>query len=84
MPLRDGSFQTVLANSALEHIPAVEEALAECFRVLRKGGMLLVTAPSHKFAGMLWGSGYSAVWTGAAVTLLWGLVQSPRTARPYR
>jgi len=57
MPLRDGSFQTVLANSALEHIPAVEEALAECFRVLRKGGMLLVTAPSHKFAGMLWGSG---------------------------
>lgn len=45
----DASFDCVVALSVIEHIPAVEQALAEMYRVLAPGGRLLITtdcAPS--------------------------------------
>ena len=53
LPFGAGTFATVVANSTLEHIDRVDEALAEIARVLRPGGRLLVTMPSHRFAAML-------------------------------
>lgn len=51
IPLADGSVGTVLARDVLEHVDDTT-ALAECHRVLRPGGHLLVTVPGWP---SLWG-----------------------------
>lgn len=46
LPFEDGTFDAVISNSTLDHMPswtAVEDALAEIVRVLRAGGRLVVT-----------------------------------------
>lgn len=45
LPFQGGSFDVVVASNTLEHIPNTEEALAELHRVLKPGGLLLVTIP---------------------------------------
>jgi SAM-dependent methyltransferase len=40
LPFGGGSFDAVVFDSALTHIPSPEQALAEAFRVLRPGGRL--------------------------------------------
>lgn len=55
LPISTGSMGTVVANSVLEHIPALDETLAECARVLRPGGRLVITAPSDRFTPLLGG-----------------------------
>lgn len=49
VPLPDGACGVVLANSVLEHIPDIEAVLREIVRVLRPGGVLVITAPSDTF-----------------------------------
>ncbi|MCS7088917.1 MAG: class I SAM-dependent methyltransferase [Thermoflexales bacterium] len=55
MPFADGTFQTIVSNSVLEHIPHLDRVLAECARVLRPGGYLLFCAPSDHFTDWLIG-----------------------------
>lgn len=43
LPFADNSFNTVLSNSVLEHIPKVDKVFKESYRVLRPGGYLVVT-----------------------------------------
>ncbi len=43
LPFRDSSFDTVSFLACLNHIPHREQALCEAWRVLRPGGLLLVT-----------------------------------------
>ena len=43
LPLADGSVDAVLSTQVLEHVPDVEVYLAECRRVLRPGGKLLLS-----------------------------------------
>lgn len=51
IPLSDGSVDVVTALDVLEHIEKDSQALADMFRVLKPGGLLLATVP----AGMeLW------------------------------
>lgn len=56
LPFRDGAFASVISNSVLEHIEEVEPVLAEAARVLRPGGRLVVTMPSHLFTEYLGGA----------------------------
>lgn len=43
MPCADGTFDFITSISVVEHIPAVEKALAEMYRCLKPGGRLLLT-----------------------------------------
>jgi SAM-dependent methyltransferase len=45
LPLRDASFDVVLCTQVLEHVPEPSAVLAECFRVLERGGKLALTVP---------------------------------------
>lgn len=56
LPFRDGAFATVFSNGVLEHIPALEAALAEVARVLRPGGLLICTVPTMEDERQLSGS----------------------------
>jgi SAM-dependent methyltransferase len=53
LPLRDGSFQAVICNSTLEHIPDTDRAVSEAGRVLGAGGLLVATMPSEYFNGYM-------------------------------
>jgi SAM-dependent methyltransferase len=43
----DESFDLIVSNDVLEHIPDPKRALKECFRVLKRGGTVLATFPFH-------------------------------------
>ena len=47
LPFREGSFDIVSALDCIEHIEDDEAALQEAYRVLKDGGTLLLTVPSH-------------------------------------
>lgn len=53
LPFHDGSFASVLSVSTLEHVPRVDLALAEAFRVLRPGGAFVFTVPTDCLSRML-------------------------------
>ena len=44
LPFPDASFDVVLANHVLHHVPDIDRALAEIHRVLRPDGCLIATA----------------------------------------
>jgi ubiquinone/menaquinone biosynthesis C-methylase UbiE len=46
LELSDGNFDGVLCSSVIEYTPSPEAALRELRRVLKKGGLLLVSAPN--------------------------------------
>jgi SAM-dependent methyltransferase len=52
LPFDDGTFDLVTALDVVEHLDDDGSALREMRRVLRQGGLLLVTVPAHMF---LWG-----------------------------
>jgi SAM-dependent methyltransferase len=56
MPFKDASFNTIVSNSVLEHIPDLEPVIAESFRVLRPGGHFLFCSPSDLFDRWLIGA----------------------------
>lgn len=56
LPFPDQSFASVMSNCALEHIPELDRALHEIARVLRPGGLLACSVPSHRFTAYLVGA----------------------------
>lgn len=48
MPVRDNSFDAVLFSSALHHLPNPRKGLSESFRVLKKGGRVILTEPNSR------------------------------------
>jgi len=56
LPFADASFDTVLSNFGIHHVPRPEKALAETWRVLRPGGRFAFTtwaAPEENIAWRL-------------------------------
>lgn len=50
LPLRNDSYDVVVCFSTIDHIPGKEErtnAIREIYRVLRKGGFLVITVPNR-------------------------------------
>jgi SAM-dependent methyltransferase len=47
VPLPDQSVDTVLSTQTIEHVPDADAYLAECRRLLKPNGTLVVTAPMH-------------------------------------
>jgi SAM-dependent methyltransferase len=45
----DGSYETIISNSVLEHIPDLLPVLKEARRLLAEGGTFYVTVPSDRF-----------------------------------
>jgi SAM-dependent methyltransferase len=56
LPFADASFNTVVSNCVVEHIPDNDAVLREIGRVLRVGGTFAATLPSEHFAEYLCGS----------------------------
>jgi SAM-dependent methyltransferase len=56
IPETDATFDFVISNSVLEHIPDLEGVIAEVGRVLKPGGEFLFTVPCPEFRDNLAGS----------------------------
>lgn len=48
----DGYFDKLVSVHAIEHIPAIEQALSEMARVLRPGGTMLLIYPAEPIRGL--------------------------------
>jgi SAM-dependent methyltransferase len=49
LPFRPAVFDAVLASDVLEHIEDDHDAMSEIARVLRPGGVVIVTVPAHQW-----------------------------------
>lgn len=56
LPFADASFNTVISNCVIEHIPDNASVLSEISRVLRPGGRFATTLPSEHYPDYLLGS----------------------------
>ena len=56
MPFRDAYFSSAISNSVLEHIYSIDPVLHEVNRVLKKGGVLVITVPNDQFTEQLGGA----------------------------
>lgn len=65
IPEKDSCFDWVFSNSVLEHIPNLDDVIAEVSRLLRPGGPFLLTVPGDKFYQCLGGAKVTA--NGCAV-----------------
>lgn len=65
IPVENESFDVVLCTEVFEHIPHPELALKEFYRILKKGGKLILTAPfaslTH-FAPYHYCTGFNKYW----------------------
>ncbi len=52
LPVREGSFDVVILLDVLEHIADDAKCMKEIYRILKPGGIVLLTVPAHK---ILWG-----------------------------
>ena len=46
LPYEDGSFDVICSNELVEHLPDVETALSEMVRVVRNGGIVVISGPN--------------------------------------
>lgn len=56
LPFQSNFFGSVISNSVLEHIPDIQPVLSDVCRVMRPGGKLVITVPSHYFTKYLGGA----------------------------
>ena len=61
MPLAEASFDAVVSNFGIHHVPRPEHALADAFRVLRPGGRFAFTAWASPAENIAWRLLFDAV-----------------------
>ncbi len=49
LPFQSASFDTIISNSVLEHIPDVDSVILEAARVLKRGGKFIISVPNSNF-----------------------------------
>ncbi len=49
LPFKDNSFDVVLSTEVIEHVDNQKDALKELARVVKKGGILVITTPNKLF-----------------------------------
>ncbi len=54
LPFADAEFHKVICSEVLEHIPDDDKAVSELNRVLKPGGVLAVSVPSHFAESICW------------------------------
>ncbi len=54
MPFSDSSFDMLIANHVLEHVPDASKALAEVFRVLKPAGKAILQTPYSRMLRHTW------------------------------
>ncbi len=54
LPFKDTSFDVVWAGETIEHVADTAQWLSEARRVLRSGGLLLITTPDHGPLSRFW------------------------------
>ena len=47
IPLPDNEFDCILLLAVLEHLENTTEIIAECYRILKPGGRLIITIPTN-------------------------------------
>lgn len=47
LPFRDGAFDVVISSDVIEHLPEIEQHVAEVARVLAPGGLYLLKTPNR-------------------------------------
>lgn len=53
LPFEDGSFDTVMGHAVLHHIPDLDRAFSEFFRVLRPGGRIVFCGEPSRYGDRL-------------------------------
>ena len=56
IPYPNNYFNTVISNCVLEHIPNLDKALEEIYRVLKPGGIFMTTVMTNEWEKHLFGS----------------------------
>lgn len=54
LSIPDNSFDVVISSECIEHAPDPEKALREMVRVLKPGGLIVVTTPNKVWYPLLW------------------------------
>lgn len=49
LPFKDKTFDRIIASEILEHIPDDQKAVSEMYRVLKPGGIVMVTVPNKNY-----------------------------------
>jgi len=49
IPFHESSFNTIISNSVLEHIPDVDSVIHEIARLLKGGGKFIISVPNSNF-----------------------------------
>jgi ubiquinone/menaquinone biosynthesis C-methylase UbiE len=49
MPFEDQTFDLIILNEVLEHVPSQDEGLREIYRVMKPGGNLIVFSPNRLY-----------------------------------
>lgn len=81
IPLPDASVDAIVAGFGIRNVPEPERAIAECARLLRPGGMLVVVdffRPATLLAKL-----FAATWNRFALPLIGGIVTGDASAYRY-
>ncbi|MDD5355579.1 MAG: class I SAM-dependent methyltransferase [Candidatus Omnitrophica bacterium] len=81
LPFADESFDGIILNHVLEHLPDTRHALKECRRVLKKGGLIYIETPSNRTIFLPYLPFKSS--KSRKLVQCWNFYDDPTHIRPY-